>query len=381
MESDKDTIQRLLAEIQRLGELASRVSNNQHSQGKGTGQGTTPNGHEKSQEATGAAVGIGRMLPATEGRGKRSPDQDDLGRPIKCCGCSFKPINVFDVPSDDDILSLNIGGNHLDVCRGTLTCLPSLLAAKYSGEWDESQLRDSNGRFFVDEEPELFAALVNYLRDCNRMLPSNGLFYAIPPSFHDTDKQLRWERLLESIHLQPVLPFQWMKKNAAGLALLDGSIQSKITHQSGDDTEGLTEYVVQRRASDSRHIVSFDVQVHISEGAGLHIGWLEYSLDTVTVDMIVNNPYIYLSLPDGRLHSVVHGVDAFPDIDRRINIPTKTDYKVRCSNRGAEWYIDDELVAETIVQSQLFSGLQPCFYTYDSNVNFQLVHVEYEEDE
>ena len=142
-------------------------------------------------------------------------DKETTQRLAAALAGSLKPLNVFDDPSDDDVLALNVGGTHLDVSRRTLTCVPSLLATKYSGDCDSSLPRDANGRFFVDEEPELFVALVNYLRDVNRVLPSGTC--AKPPSFSDADKQLRWKRLLEAIHLQPVLPFYWAKKLAPDL--------------------------------------------------------------------------------------------------------------------------------------------------------------------
>ena len=123
------------------------------------------------------------------------------------------------------------------------------------------------------------------------------------------------------------------------------------------------------------------MQVHITDGACIRIGWKEYSLDNVTVGMLHNNPHMRLELPEGRLLSVVRGVDHFPTINQHIVIPAKSDYMVRCSNRGAEWYIDGMLVAETQEQSRLLPGLQPYIYAYGGIASFQLVHVEYEQDE
>ena len=152
------------------------------------------------------------------------------------------------------------------------------------------------------------------------------------------------------------------KIQSTRLSVINGSIQDKIIHLPGED-DAL--YVVQRRAPDNRRIVSFDVQVHVREGVGVNIGWLEYSLENVTVDMIDTTRCMNLKLTRGQVCSYT----------------TKTDFKIRCANRGAEWYIDDVLVAETREQSRLFSGLQPCFYTSGRNITIQLVHVEYEEDE
>ena len=296
--------------------------------------------------------------------------------------------NVFDDPSDDDILSFNVGGTHLDVCRRTLTCLPSLLATKYSGQWDDSLLRDASGRFFVDAEPELFVSIVNYLRDYNLMLPSaKDSAYAKPTSFSDTDKQLRLERLLKSIHLQPRIPFHWMKIQRSRLSLINGTIQDEILQQAGTNyLFDLTEYVVQRKVSDNRRVVSFEVNVCMAATAHLRIGWYGYSLENVTVEMIRRNASMWLTLPQGRLKSHTIGEAGFlPTLvhDERINIPKKTDYKISCLNRGAEWYIDDKLVADTKEHSRLLSGVQPYLYARNrsGSVSFQLLHVDYEEDD
>ena len=303
-------------------------------------------------------------------------NKETIERLVTALGSSLKPMNVFDVPSEDDVLSLNVGGTHLDVSRGTLTCMPGLLSTKFSGEWDHSIVRDATGRFFVDAEPELFLAIVNYLRDFNLMLPSGG--YAKPPTFSDPDKQLRFMRLVKSFQLHRALPFQWTKASDTGFSVLEGSIYTKIFHQSCDDES----YIVQRRAFDNRCIVSFEAQVHIPEGADLLVGWLNYSLENATNSMIDHNYSISFKLPTGRLQSFVPELSPFPGIYLHSDLPKKTDYKIRCSNRGAEWYLDDVLVdAETKEQSRLLLRLQPCIRTYGGRVSFQLVDVEYEEDE
>jgi len=68
--------------------------------------------------------------------------------------------------SMDDLITLNIGGEKtVTVKRGTLCAIgDSMLAASFSGRWDESLQRDSDGAFFVDFEPDLFVPLLAYLR-------------------------------------------------------------------------------------------------------------------------------------------------------------------------------------------------------------------------
>lgn len=64
-----------------------------------------------------------------------------------------------------DVLVLNLGGTKLHVSRKTLCQYePSLLAAHFSGRWDESVEKDADGAFFIDQPVELFLPLINFLR-------------------------------------------------------------------------------------------------------------------------------------------------------------------------------------------------------------------------
>ena len=68
-------------------------------------------------------------------------------------------------PTMQDVLTLNIGGQRLDVLRGTLCLVEgSMLATKFSGRWDEGMPKDRDGNFFVDEVHELFKTMVDFLR-------------------------------------------------------------------------------------------------------------------------------------------------------------------------------------------------------------------------
>ena len=62
-----------------------------------------------------------------------------------------------------DVLQLNIGGSHCSVSRRTLCQYePSLLAAKFSGRWDDNVEKDADGRFFIDQPAHLFMPLVDF---------------------------------------------------------------------------------------------------------------------------------------------------------------------------------------------------------------------------
>ena len=71
---------------------------------------------------------------------------------------------------DDDVIDLNVGGKHFTTRRSTL-CLPkdSMLAAMFSGRWEDAHNKDAKGRIVLDFDPEAFAFLLKLLRDhaCN----------------------------------------------------------------------------------------------------------------------------------------------------------------------------------------------------------------------
>ena len=72
-----------------------------------------------------------------------------------------------------DVIHLNIGGDTtLAVLRKTLTLVEgSMLAARFSGRWDDSLEKDRDGNFFIDQPIELFRPMINYLRHCECETP------------------------------------------------------------------------------------------------------------------------------------------------------------------------------------------------------------------
>lgn len=71
-----------------------------------------------------------------------------------------------------DVIRLNIGGTILDVLRRTLCHAEgSMLASKFSGRWDDSLEKDSDGNFFIDQPYELFIVLIDYFRACAAATP------------------------------------------------------------------------------------------------------------------------------------------------------------------------------------------------------------------
>jgi hypothetical protein len=75
--------------------------------------------------------------------------------------------------SEDDIIEINAGGKIIVALRSTLTLAPdTMFSYMFSGRWEESLKRDSNGRVFIDENSELIAIIVDFLRMKKREDPS-----------------------------------------------------------------------------------------------------------------------------------------------------------------------------------------------------------------
>ena len=67
--------------------------------------------------------------------------------------------------NDDDIISLNVGGQKFTTTRSTLCQVEgSLLTIMFSGRWERGLKRDQDGAVFFDFNPQYFNYILEYLR-------------------------------------------------------------------------------------------------------------------------------------------------------------------------------------------------------------------------
>jgi len=127
-----------------------------------------------SDSITTAATHLHSLLIAKEKELKEK--EEDFDRRVKLYESKHPSYGT-----DTDILQLNVGGStSISVRRSTLTQFPdTLLAATFSGRWDESMEKDRDGNIFIDQDPENFLLLVNYLRlrmnNQSRKVPEKNL--------------------------------------------------------------------------------------------------------------------------------------------------------------------------------------------------------------
>jgi hypothetical protein len=111
------------------------------------------------------------------------------------------------IGSDNDIIQLNVGGRtNIAVLRNLLTQFDdSMLAAKFSGRWDDSMERDRDGNVFVDQDPDSFMNLITYLR----MRMNNQL--KLVPNIHRPRPTYKFCTMLEYYNLLPgIYPQTWV---------------------------------------------------------------------------------------------------------------------------------------------------------------------------
>ena len=67
--------------------------------------------------------------------------------------------------NDDDLIDLNVGGTKFTTTGSTLCQVQdSLLAAMFSGRWEDNIKRDKDGAVFFDFNPQHFILILDYLR-------------------------------------------------------------------------------------------------------------------------------------------------------------------------------------------------------------------------
>lgn len=90
-------------------------------------------------------------------------------------------------PKDGDVITLNVGGKKITTRRSTLCQVEgSMLAAMFSGRWEDRLERDEKGNIFLDFNPNLFIPIVNYLRDMRIENPEKP---AKKPQIREEDRE------------------------------------------------------------------------------------------------------------------------------------------------------------------------------------------------
>ncbi len=163
---------------------------------------------ETSESITDAVTHLHTLLQTKEK--ELNEREADFDRRVKTFEANHPSIG-----GDNDVMQLNVGGRtNIAVLRSTLTQFEdSMLAAKFSGRWDDSMEKDSDGRIFIDQDPESVMILITYLR-----MRMNNRLKEIPNTNRPTPTY-QFCTMLEYYNLIPgIYPQTWvgLKNNAAG---------------------------------------------------------------------------------------------------------------------------------------------------------------------
>ena len=140
---------------------------------------------------------------------------------------------------DTDVLELNVGGGcQVSVLRRTLTQFDeSMLACRFSGRWDDSLEKDSEGKFFIDQDPKIFLILINYLRQLD-MTSRNDIRVPCPEANFDFCWMLEYYNLIPAVYR---LEWKyWHKKDITGLFTVLKSPYGCSILTSEDDNDAFT---------------------------------------------------------------------------------------------------------------------------------------------
>lgn len=100
------------------------------------------------------------------------------------------------------LIKLNIGGDtNFVVRRDTLLRLPSRLSQMFSGRWEKQLPRDSEGRFFLDFNPQHMRAIFTWLAEAKRY-NNDGPRLPHPREKLPTEKAWGFDELLEYLQLE-----------------------------------------------------------------------------------------------------------------------------------------------------------------------------------
>jgi len=238
------------------------------------------------------------------------------------------------IPSD--VLSLNVGGTLVSVLRKTITAVPgSMLATRFSGRWDDNSEKDSNGNFFIDQPFELFGPIIDYLRK-KRCHTAFAPPLKSPEAKHfggDHDKYLDFLRVVEYYGMsQAIFPVR-----------VEALFDYEWSQREPDESAGIsitTEWNIFKLVIDghSRKIRSFEIT--IGKVKNMQIGWV--------------TPHVWNNLNGVGETVQTIGIDCnkkgliqaghFTPIAETFTMDLPVGAVIRCENRGAQWYIDGQLI-------------------------------------
>ena len=218
-------------------------------------------------------------------------------------------VNLFEsqnptLGGDSDIIQLNVGGQtNIAVHRRTLTQFQdSMLAAKFSGRWDDSMEHDRDGNIFIDQDPDNFFILINYLR-----LRMNNRSRQVPDK-HMPKATYSFCSMLEYYDLMPgVYPQTWVgEKDTFTCEEVSYGTVVLSTIKEGEKSETLASSSVLHCFGQFASAGVSEFTVEFEKGTDGAVGWLfaedngRKSVLSRTLTEVAHNS-IFLSVPERKI--------------------------------------------------------------------------------
>jgi BTB/POZ domain len=240
--------------------------------------------------------------------------------------------------SGRDVLHLNVSGKLVAVLRSTLTCLEgSMLAARFSGRWDDGLEKDRDGNIFINQPPDLFVTMIDFLQRMGNSIPvSEATAFPTVKDFGGSDD--RFEAFADMVEyygmtalvLPPAIHLEGMADEegrwVADQNLDDRDEISKYVRISGHHMETCKGSLFQLRTQTRRRIRSFEVT--IGDIFSFCIGWGKEVEDAL--------------LFDPSCAELCYGPD--PGCRIRTGLPVECGSVIRCELMGSDlvWSVKGE---------------------------------------
>ena len=255
-----------------------------------------------------------------------------------------------------DVLRLNIGGLRRDVLRRTLTQYEgSLLASKFSGRWDDSLEKDTDGNFFIDQPERLFLPLLDYLRAKQCETPLSLI--SKPPIFYSSydfvgkKEQQDFETMVEYYGLTlAVYPFGLYQMNPAKNRWTDWKLLGEGCCKI-ESKEWSTYVLCPLAGCHSRAIESYEVT--LDDCSAIQVGFIRTEASHMDEYLESNTDrgvgYGYHSLALDCVKGTIASKEKSTTlVDSQISagIGNGTGTIVRSEQGGRRWYVNGTCVAK-----------------------------------
>ena len=246
--------------------------------------------------------------------------------------------------TSNDVLRLNVGGTRIDVLRRTLTQIEdSMLESRFSGRWDDSLEKDADGNFFIDQPPELFIPLINYLRA--KAIETPLTRKAELPVVRNSKEVNDFRRMVDyyglTLGLYPVGLYRVQSATKE-------SFIGRIVPGYKIESEEWATYYIAPLNNGTRYVHSYEVTL-LGQSSTVQIGWISKT-ETGFID--------YFASESGRgvgYGTASHSLDcvknaiitngASSDLLGGELGAIKEGSVIRSENKGNHWYINRHLVA------------------------------------